>query len=55
MLARPRDNPDVGDVSPCDDGAVPTTVLIVDDHADFRAFARSLLQAEGELGRVPQG
>lgn len=23
------------------------TVLIVDDHADFRAFARTLLQAEG--------
>ena len=24
-----------------------TTVLIVDDHASFRSFARSLLQAEG--------
>jgi DNA-binding NarL/FixJ family response regulator len=37
----------VGEVAPCDDGAVATTVLIVDDHADFRAFARSLLQADG--------
>lgn len=25
----------------------PATVLIVDDHADFRAFARDLLQAAG--------
>jgi DNA-binding NarL/FixJ family response regulator len=32
---------------PCDDGGVPPTVLIVDDHADFRVFARTLLQAEG--------
>jgi DNA-binding NarL/FixJ family response regulator len=47
----------VGDVAPCDDGAVPTTVLIVDDHADFRAFARSLLQAEGFeiVGEAPDG
>jgi DNA-binding NarL/FixJ family response regulator len=26
---------------------VPLTVLIVDDHADFRSLARSLLEAEG--------
>jgi DNA-binding NarL/FixJ family response regulator len=26
---------------------VPRTVLIVDDHADFRASARALLEAEG--------
>jgi DNA-binding NarL/FixJ family response regulator len=26
---------------------VPTTVLIVDDHAGFRSFARALLEAEG--------
>ena len=31
----------------CDDGGVGTTVLIVDDHADFRAFARALLEAGG--------
>ena len=32
----------------CDDGGVaPPTVLIVDDHADFRTFARSLLEAAG--------
>ena len=42
-----RDNPDVWAAAPCDDGAVATTVLIVDDHADFRAFARLLLRAEG--------
>src|SRR5688572_17284276 len=28
-------------------GAVPGTVLIVDDHADFRAAARALLEADG--------
>jgi CheY-like chemotaxis protein len=33
--------------SACDDGAVGPTVLIVDDHADFRLFARSLLEAGG--------
>ncbi len=32
---------------PCEDGAVGPTVLIVDDHADFRAFARTLLEAGG--------
>jgi DNA-binding NarL/FixJ family response regulator len=26
---------------------VPATLLIVDDHAGFRSFARALLQAEG--------
>jgi DNA-binding NarL/FixJ family response regulator len=47
----------VGDVAPCDDGAVATTVLIVDDHAEFRAFARTLLQAEGleVVGEAPDG
>jgi DNA-binding NarL/FixJ family response regulator len=29
------------------DGAVGPSVLIVDDHADFRAFARALLAADG--------
>jgi len=32
--------------APCDDQAVPS-VLIVDDHAGFRATARQLLEAEG--------
>jgi DNA-binding NarL/FixJ family response regulator len=30
-----------------DDAAVAATVLIVDDHADFRASARALLEADG--------
>jgi len=30
----------------CDDLAMRLTVLIVDDHAGFRAFARALLEAE---------
>jgi DNA-binding NarL/FixJ family response regulator len=32
---------------PWDDGGVAPTVLIVDDHAGFRTFARSLLEAAG--------
>jgi DNA-binding response OmpR family regulator len=28
-------------------GVAPPTVLIVDDHADFRTFARSVLEAAG--------
>jgi DNA-binding NarL/FixJ family response regulator len=31
----------------CDDHLVLPTVLIVDDHAGFRSFARALLEAEG--------
>ena len=31
----------------CDDREVRPTVLIVDDHPDFRASARALLEAEG--------
>jgi CheY-like chemotaxis protein len=31
----------------CDDSHVPTTLLIVDDHAGFRDFARRLLEAGG--------
>jgi CheY-like chemotaxis protein len=31
----------------CDDRHVPQTVLIVDDHAVFRGFARRLLEAGG--------
>jgi DNA-binding NarL/FixJ family response regulator len=36
-----------GGVSTCDDGPVPRTVLIVDDHPSFRATAHALLEAEG--------
>ena len=31
----------------CQNAGMSTTVLIVDDHASFRSFARALLQAEG--------
>lgn len=31
----------------CDHVGVKSTVLIVDDHAGFRSFARALLEAEG--------
>lgn len=31
----------------CDNGAMQLTLLIVDDHEEFRAAARALLQAEG--------
>jgi DNA-binding NarL/FixJ family response regulator len=31
----------------CDDRPMPWTVLIVDDHAGFRRFARRLLEADG--------
>jgi CheY-like chemotaxis protein len=31
----------------CDDRHVSVTVLVVDDHADFRASARALLEADG--------
>jgi DNA-binding NarL/FixJ family response regulator len=33
--------------SSCDDSTVRTTVLIVDDHEDFRRSAAALLSAEG--------
>ena len=44
---RVRGSPDAR-TSPCrhDDG-VARTLLIVDDHAGFRSFARALLQSEG--------
>ena len=32
---------------PCEDQPVARTVLIVDDHAPFRALARALLELEG--------
>jgi DNA-binding NarL/FixJ family response regulator len=34
-------------LGPCDDQPMAKTVLIVDDHAPFRALARALLQLEG--------
>jgi DNA-binding NarL/FixJ family response regulator len=34
-------------LGPCDDQPMGETVLIVDDHAPFRALARALLQLEG--------
>src|SRR3954471_191751 len=34
-------------IGSCDDQCVRTTVLIVDDHAGFRRFARRLLEADG--------
>jgi CheY-like chemotaxis protein len=46
-LPRARVSPDVRGGAPCDDDGVGLTVLIVDDHADFRAFARALLVAGG--------
>jgi DNA-binding NarL/FixJ family response regulator len=41
----------------CDDRGVRTTVLIVDDHDDFRASASALLEAEGfaVLGEAADG
>jgi DNA-binding NarL/FixJ family response regulator len=48
--SRRRDHrvaPDAGRGGPCHDLFVAATVLIVDDHAGFRSFARALLEAEG--------
>jgi DNA-binding NarL/FixJ family response regulator len=39
--------PDVGSGEAWKHGGVGRSVLIVDDHADFRAFARALLDADG--------
>ena len=36
-----------GALGPCDDQPMAKTVLIVDDHAPFRALAQALLQLEG--------
>ena len=46
-LSLTRDSPDVAGGVWCEDGGVGTTVLIVDDHHDFRALARALLEAGG--------
>jgi len=52
-----RVHPDVSSDAGCDDAPVSVTVLIVDDHAGFRAAARALLQAEGfeVVGEAPDG
>jgi DNA-binding NarL/FixJ family response regulator len=42
-----RAGADGGSPAVCDDRGVGLTVLLVDDHADFRASARALLEAEG--------
>jgi DNA-binding NarL/FixJ family response regulator len=42
-----RAGPDPAWPAEAHDAAVPRTVLIVDDHADFRAAARALLEADG--------
>jgi DNA-binding NarL/FixJ family response regulator len=62
LRPRPRlwsfgDVPDVRPVSAWDDGRVPSTVLIVDDHDGFRAGARALLEADGfeVLGEAADG
>jgi CheY-like chemotaxis protein len=45
---RRRQQPDgVAVAGSCEDRGVVRTVLIVDDHADFRAAARTLLEAGG--------
>ncbi len=43
----PRACPDAVTKRACDDFTVAATVLIVDDHAGFRMFARALLEAQG--------
>ena len=41
------DSPDAGDLGWWDDGRAAWSLLIVDDHAEFRAGARALLDADG--------
>lgn len=36
-----------GEAHGCQHGAVKRTLLIVDDHAGFRSFARAILEADG--------
>jgi CheY-like chemotaxis protein len=45
--ARVRASPDTPLRGSCEHGPVRPTVLIVDDHAGFRGFARAMLDAEG--------
>ena len=57
MFMGSRAIPDAGRSVACDDFPVAATVLIVDDHAGFRSFARALLEAEGYdvVGEVTDG
>ena len=52
-----RGSPDAGCSCSCDDLTVRQTVLIVDDHAEFRSLARALLEADGfeVLGEAADG
>jgi DNA-binding NarL/FixJ family response regulator len=52
-----RVNPHVGPDLLCDDERVARTVVVVDDHADFRAHAVELLEAAGYqvVGSCPDG
>jgi CheY-like chemotaxis protein len=45
--AQERVCPDAGRTGSCDDHGMVRTVLIVDDHAEFRAATRALLEAGG--------
>lgn len=52
-----RVSPHVRPTGPCDHRLVTRTVVIVDDHADFRAQAGDLLEAAGfeVVGSCPDG
>src|SRR5215207_10084749 len=54
---RNRAGPDAGAPRRWDDGRVTWSLLIVDDHADFRAGARALLEMDGfrVLGEAADG
>jgi DNA-binding NarL/FixJ family response regulator len=47
MPSETRVCPDAVALGACDHCPVAPSVLIVDDHADFRTFARALLQRDG--------
>jgi DNA-binding NarL/FixJ family response regulator len=42
-----RVRPEAASHAPCDDSSVAPTILIVDDHEEFRRTARALLEADG--------
>lgn len=46
-VARSQGKPRGGTAAICDDDLVPISVLIVDDHSEFRAVARELLEDAG--------
>ena len=47
MTARHRVHPDAAGFALCESAHVTRTVLVVDDHAGFRAIARALVEAGG--------